>query len=111
MTPTSPWPAVTRGLSVGIYVKFASKELMLRSDGTATGDGDADPVPPPPQAVATIAITPAKPANVKRLSLPNCIPALPLLLCPHPAALPAAFFPRARRPRGESAPAAGLLSR
>ena len=29
-----PLPAFTRSLSLGMYVKFASNTLMLRSDGT-----------------------------------------------------------------------------
>src|SRR5713226_9770942 len=110
MTPTSPWPAVTMSLSFGMYVKFASNELMLRSDGTVTGVGELEAVPPPPHAVAMIATTPVKPANVKRLSLPNCIPAC-LSSCVHTTQrflLPSSRGPL--RPRGESAPAAGLLS-
>src|SRR6185436_5077026 len=52
MTPTDPFPALTRSVSFDMYEKSCVNELMLRSDGTTAGDVVAVLLPPP-QAAAT----------------------------------------------------------
>ena len=100
ITPTKPLPAEVVFFNDAIGVKLTSKDetLMLGAD--------AAPVLFDvllPQPTATSESTLAHAAKEKPLSLRNAIYLLP----PH-CTLPAAFFPAVR---GESAPAAGLLSR
>src|SRR4029079_6436381 len=52
MTPTDPFPALTRSVSFDMYEKSCVNEVMLRSDGPTAGDVVAVLLPPP-QAAAT----------------------------------------------------------
>src|ERR1700693_5438622 len=74
-----------------MYVKCASNELMLRSDGTVAGAAVVEL--PPPQAIATIPTTPSA-----GTSLANLIGSLSYL---------SHLLPSSRECRGESAPATG----
>src|SRR5216684_6124892 len=93
-TPTFPVPALTRSASFGMYVKFASNELMLRSDGTVAGVV-VDPVFPPPQA-ARITPATAKAGNRRASFMRTYLSKFEFSCC----LLPEAFLAR-----GESAPA------